>query len=581
MSEPQQAPGQAPVPPDDLPLANLWRWEVERGPQPFLTQPLGGGALQTLTWAQAADEVRRLAAWLQAQGWPAGSRVAILGKNSAHWLLADLAIWAAGHVSVPVYPTLGAADLAHILNHSEARACFVGKLDGTQALLAGAPPGLPLVRLPLAPPLTGRAGVLDWAVLGPAQKPLTGQPVRAAGDVATLIYTSGTTGAPKGVMLSFGALAWTLNCAMTRGQLGPADRFISYLPLAHIAERMMIELGGVRSGGQVFFAESLDTFVTDLQRARPTLFLSVPRLWIKFQQGVQAKLPQPKLARLLGMPLVGRLVRRKVLSGLGLDRCRIAITGGAPMPGECLGWWRALGLELVEVYGLTEVCGLSHGTPRGQFMPGDVGTTYAGVQSRVDGRTGEVQIKSPGQMLGYFKDAEATADSLTPDGWLRTGDQGEFSPDGRLRITGRLVDTFKTTKGRFITPAGIEAPLCRHADIEAGAVTGRGLDQPLGLVLLGVEAAARAAEPAGRAALTQSLGAHLAAVNAGLDNHERLSRLVVFTSAWTPEGGLVTPTMKLRRREVDARFEANYPLWAARPEVVIWADADSGRSQQP
>jgi long-chain acyl-CoA synthetase len=571
MSGPQPAPNPVTVSAADLPLANLWRWETERGGEPFMTQPLGGGAVQTLTWAQAASEVRRLAAWLQAQGWPAGSRVAVLGKNSAHWLLADLAIWAAGHVSVPLYPTLGAQDLAQVLTHSEARACFVGKLDDIAALQDGVPPGLPCLRLPLAPALDG---ALDWMALRGQFAPIGGQPRRGADELATLIYTSGTTGAPKGVMLTFGALAWTLSCALVRRPLGPAERFISYLPLAHIAERMMIELGGLRAGGQIFFAESLDSFVTDLRRARPTLFLSVPRLWIKFQQGVNARLPQPKLARLLRLPLVGRLLRRRVLAGLGLDCCRIAITGGAPMPGECLGWWRALGLDLVEVYGLTELSGLSHGTPPGSFMPGTVGTTYEGVQSRIDAETGEVQLQSPGQMLGYFRDDEASARALTPDGWLRTGDQGSLGPDGRLRITGRLVDSFKTTKGRFIVPTGIEARLGEHDDLEACVVTGRGLDQPLGLLLLGAAAVARAADPAGRAALVHALNAHLDALNATLQGHERLARLVVFTEAWTPDGGLVTPTMKVRRAAVDARFGAHYPRWAAQPDAVVWANAE-------
>lgn len=552
------------ITPADLPLAQLWHWEAARGAQACMVQPLGAGQVQTLSWAQAADEVRRLAGWLQAQGWPAGSRVAILGKNSAHWLLADLGIWAAGHVSVPIYPTLGARELRHVLAHCEARACFVGKLDSTQALLQDGAPDLPLVRLPLAPPLPG---ALDWAALRELHPPLAGQPTRAADELATLIYTSGTTGEPKGVMLSFGALAWTLGCALTRRPLGPAERFISYLPLAHIAERMLIELSGLRSGGQIFFAESLDSFVADLQRARPTVFLSVPRLWIKFQQGVNAKLPPPRLARLLRLPLIGRLVRRRVLAGLGLDECRIAITGGAPMPGECLAWWCALGLDLVEVYGLTEVCGLTHGVPPGQCRPGTVGTAYDGVQSRLDPTSGEVQVRSPGLMLGYFKEPQASASALTPDGWLRTGDQGRIEADGSLRITGRLVDSFKTTKGRFISPAAIEARLGEHPAIEACMVTGRGLDQPLGLVLLGASAA-----EAGRDALAQSLDAHLQAVNAGLQSHERLSRLVLFTEPWTPDGGLVTPTMKIRRSAVDARLGALYPGWIEQPAPVVWAE---------
>ncbi len=564
------APGQPlSIRPADLPLASLWRWEADRGAQVFMTQPVGGGAVQTLTWGQAADEVRRMAAWLQAQAWPAGSRVAILGKNSAHWMLADLAIWAAGHVSVPVYPTLGTQALAHVLEHSEARACFVGKLDSTQALLEGRPAGLPLITLPLAPPLPG---ALAWATLCAAHAPLRGQPTRLPDELATLIYTSGTTGEPKGVMHSFGALAWTLDCALQRRALRADERFLSYLPLAHIAERMLIEQGGLRSGGQIFFAESLDTFMADLQRARPTIFLSVPRLWLKFQQGVGDKLPAATLARLLRVPLLGRLMARKVLTGLGLDRCRIAITGAAPMPGGCLGWWRALGLDLVEVYGLTETCGLTHGTPPGSFMPGTVGTVYAGVHSRIDADTGEIQVRSPGLMLGYFKQPEATAQVMTTDGWLRTGDQGRVEADGSLRVTGRLVDTFKTSKGQFIAPALIEGRLATHPDIETCMVTGWGLDQPLGLVLLSPAAVQRASDPAQRATLLQSLGEHLLALNAKLNRHEQLCCLALLSTPWTPESGLVTPTLKIRRAQVDATFSGRYRAWAAGPDAVVWAE---------
>ena len=552
--------------PDDLPLQRFYHWERERPDAVFMTQPLGAGAVRDISWGQAASEARRMAAWLTAQGWPAGSKVAILGKNSAHWILADLAIWMAGHVSVPIYPTFNGEALRYILEHSESRACFVGKLDEVSAL-AGVPKDVPLVILPLAPPLPGAT----WDQLIGANQPMTGKPVRDGEDMATIIYTSGTTGNPKGVMHRFNAMAWGLASAARRVIMNSQDRYLSYLPLAHVAERMIIEQGALRNGSRIFFAESLDTFVQDLNRARPTVFFSVPRLWVKFQQGVHAKMPPAKLKRLLRLPLVGNLVRRKVLKGLGLDQCRLAAGGAAPMPPDVLGWYRDLGLDLIEVYGMTENCGISHATVPGSFKPGTVGVPYDGVESRIDPATGEIQMRCPALMIGYYKDPEQTAATMTADGWLRTGDKGQVNPDGCLRITGRVKDIFKTSKGKYVAPAPIEDLLVTHPDIEACAVTGANFAQPLAIVMLSPDAIKRIADPSERAALTDSLGVHLKAVNARVEAHEQLDCLAVVANAWTPENGLVTPTFKVKRPRIEDTYASHYEGWLAQRKPVVWA----------
>ncbi|MFZ3219484.1 MAG: AMP-binding protein, partial [Rhodoferax sp.] len=467
------------VTPDDLPLQCLYRWERERSDRIYLTQPMGGGTVQDLSWSQAADQVRRMAGWLQAQGWPAGSRVAIIGKNSAHWVLADLAIWMAGHVSIPIYPTFNAEALSYILKHSESRACFVGKMDDSTQLQAGVPAGVTLIALPLAPALPA----LQWNTLLAQNPPVPGMPVRDPDDVGTIIYTSGTTGKPKGVVHTFRAMAWAVTSGTQRVRMNSSDRFISYLPLAHVAERMLIEQGSLRYGSHIFFAETLDTFLQDLQRARPTIFFSVPRLWVKFQQGIHAKIPAHKLQTLLGLPVVGWLVRRKILKGLGLDQCGLAAGGAAPMPPDVLQWYRNLGLDLIEVYGMTENCGASHSTLPGSLQTGSVGLPYTGVESRIDPETGEILMRSPALMQGYYREPEQTAAALTADGWLRTGDKGSIDADGFLRITGRVKDIFKTSKGKYVAPAPIEDLLVLHPDIEACAVTGAEYSQPIGLVM--------------------------------------------------------------------------------------------------
>ena len=559
------------VSPDDLALQCFFRWERERADKVFMTQPLGGGAVQDITWSQAGNEARRMATWINAQNWPAGSKIAILGKNSAHWILADLAIWMTGHVSVPIYPTFNGDALRFILDHSESKACFVGKLDDVSALKDGTPAGTPLIALPLSPAI---AGALSWDKLVADNKPLAGTPQRAGDEMATIIYTSGTTGNPKGVMHKFSALAWGLSSAQRRIKMDSNDRYLSYLPLAHVAERMIIEQGVLRNGSRVYFAESLDTFVQDLNRARPTIFFSVPRLWVKFQQGVHHKMPPQKLKRLLSIPIIGGLVRRKVLKGLGLDQCRLAAGGAAPMPPDVLRWYRDLGLDLIEVYGMTENSGVSHATLPGTSRPGTVGLPYDGVDSRIDPQTGEIQMRCPALMLGYYKDPEQTAATITADGWLHTGDKGVIEADGYLRITGRVKDIFKTSKGKYVAPAPIEDLLVTHPDVEACAVTGANFAQPLGIVMLSPDAVTRlAADPAARGELEASLKVHLKAVNAKLEAHEQLDCLAVIATAWTPENGLVTPTFKVKRPKIEDAYARNYEGWLAQRKPVVWTDA--------
>jgi long-chain acyl-CoA synthetase len=551
----------------DLPLQCLYRWERERANQTYLTQPTGASKVQDITWREAADQVRRTASWLALQGWPEGSRVAIIGKNSAHWILADLAIQMAGHISVPIYPTFNGEALAYILQHSDARACFVGKMDDTANLQTGVPSGVPLVALPLAPPIKA----LAWDDIQANNAPMAGTPAPQMDAICTIIYTSGTTGKPKGVVHTYRTMAWGVTSATRRVCMDVNDRYISYLPLAHVAERMLIEQASLRYGGHVFFAEALDTFVQDLQRARPTIFFSGPRLWVKFQHGVHSKMPAKKLDMLMSIPVIGHLVRRKILKGLGLDQCRLAAGGAAPMPADVLQWYRKLGLNLIEVYGMTENCGVSHSTLPGSSLMGSVGLPYDQVESGIAPESGEILMRSPALMMGYYKDDAATADAITPDGWLRTGDKGRIDGDGHLSITGRVKDIFKSSKGKYVAPAPIEDLLIMHPDIEACAVAGAHLAQPLGLVMLSQEAVARSAAPNEREALTTSLTAHLATVNAELEPHERMDCLVVITTAWTPENGFVTPTLKVKRMRIEEAYASHYQEWLGQRIPVAWS----------
>ena len=279
-------------------------------------------------------------------------------------------------------------------------------------------------------------------------------------------------------MLSFGAITRAatgiMNEIRERLAEGTESRMLSYLPLAHSFERSWVLAASLLDGSsRIFFAESVDTFLQDLQRARPTLFISVPRLWLKFQQGVFATLPAHKLDRLLGIPLLGRIVARKVLKSLGLDAVVQAGSGSAPIPPELIAWYRRLGLELYEGYAMTEDSAYSHSVNRQYSAPGWVGVPLPGLQARL-AADGEVLVKSPGQFSGYYKQPELTAASFTDDGFFRTGDLGEQRADGLLRITGRAKELFKTAKGKYVAPAPIENRLLANALLELAMVSGVG-----------------------------------------------------------------------------------------------------------
>ena len=554
---------------DMLALQRLYLWEKTAPARIALTQPMGNAVVIDFTWSQVVDQVRRMAAHLQAQGWEPGSKVAILSKNCAWWLMSDLAIWMAGYVSVPLYPTLAADTVRQILTHSEARACFIGKLDGWAGMKPGVPQGLPCISYPLSP-LDAIRSYEGWDEICARNQPLAGEPVRDADALATLIYTSGTTGKPKGVMHSFGNFAWALDSGIRRIPMSEADRMLSYLPLAHVVERVLVEHGWLRTGMRLYFAESLETFTADIQRAHPTIFFSVPRLWVKFQHGVHHKMPPAKLNRLLAIPLIGAIVRRKVRKALGLDQCRIAAGGAAPMPVSLLNWYRGLGLPINEGYGLTENLAVSHLTVPGSDQTGTVGPPYEGVEARIDAETGEIQMRSPAVMQGYYKEPAQTRDTFTADGWLRTGDKGRIDPQGNLHITGRVKDLFKTSKGKYVAPAPIEDKLVMHEAVEACVVTGANLGQPLGIVMLNAETVTRVSDPVARSELEASLAQHLKDVNATLDPHEQLDCVVVETTAWTVDNDLITPTFKVKRNRIEELYSAQYEVWESSRRKVIW-----------
>ncbi len=549
-------------------------WEKESPDVLHFIQPLGGGSANIKTWTfgQAMREARCMAAYLQRLNFPPKSRIAICSKNCAHWILADWAIWMAGHVSVPIYPILNASTVRYILEHSDAKLLFVGKLDPVWGQMqSGVPVGVQKVAFPLAPPNDHD----QWDAIVARHEPLAQIPKRTPEEMATVIYTSGSTGEPKGAMLSFGAMAVATAGIVKALGISETDRMLSYLPLAHTMERWIIGGASTVTPFRVFFAESIDTFLQDLQRARPTLFISVPRLWLKFQAGVFKKLPPQKLERLLKVPFLSGIIKKKVLKGLGLDAVRIAGSGSAPISAELLEWYRRLGLELLEGYGMTENFNFSHLSRPGQVRPGYVGSPYPGVECKLSAE-GEVLVKSPGLMMGYFKQPNETRATFTEDGFLKTGDCGTIDELGRLTLTGRVKEIFKTSRGKYVAPAPIESQVLNHPRVEQCCVTGAGQPQPYALVVLSEDARARVKQSS-KQMIEDELKDHLAKINAGLDNVEQLQFFSVVNDEWLPENGFLTPTLKIKRGKIEEAYASQVAGWYAQNRKVVWSESPASR----
>jgi long-chain acyl-CoA synthetase len=473
--------------------------------------------------------------------------------------MADLAIMMSGHISVPVYATLSASGIREILDHSESKLIFLGKVEDFEAQKTGIDARLHRISFPFYGPADG----LLWDDLLGSSELLLDNFLPDPDSVASIMYSSGTTGTPKGVMLTFGSFGYVGSQVKKYFNLQKPQRFFSYLPLSHIAERALMEMVALSSGSTISFTESLQTFAGDLQHEQPSIFGGVPRIFAKFREGVLNKFPEDKLRRLLSIPLVNILLKRIIIKKMGLSQASPIVCGAAPSPVSLLNWFKELGLEIRETYGMTENTAYSHSNYR-LIKIGTVGQAWPDVDVKCD-KNGEILIRHPALMKGYFKDPATTAKVFTEEGFLRTGDEGVIDLQGFLTITGRIKDQFKTDKAKFIAPAPIELKFSSNPDIDQVCVVGTGLPQPIALVTLSVTGRQKTKE-----VVEAGLKDTLEAVNKTLEKYEHVQVGVILKENWSIENGLMTPSLKVKRNAVEKLHTRQYLEWFNKGTAVVW-----------
>ena len=555
----------------------------------------------SITWGQFGEGARRIASFLIDEGVGAGDHVAIWAANRPEWHTADAGILLIRGCPVPVYQTLSAEQAQYVLNHSESRVVFVEN-EALLARILEQRDQLPSLRRVVVmegldtPSPDGFAVPWERALeAGERQLQRNGPEIeqRTAAtrmeDVVTLIYTSGTTGPPKAVMLTNDNIAASAEGLEGIVEVGPDDRVLSYLPLAHIAERMVSEFRSYRYGNATWFLDGLPNLGARLREVRPTHFFGVPRVWEKMastiDKQIEASSPVKRAlarwalrtgrraqdARERGNPvpaglqrrldLADRLVLSKLRSAIGFDDVRILASGAAPIDPEVLRFFAAMGLEICEVYGQSENTGSTTLNRPGRIRVGTVGQVFPGNEVRI-AEDGEIQVRGGVVFPGYLKSPEATAAALV-DGWLMTGDVGEFDEDGYLRITDRKKDLIITAGGKNISPGNIENALATHPLVGHAVAIGDRRPFMTALITLDAEEVAAIAtqrgwprEPAALAehpGVRTELQRHVDAVNAKLSQVEQVKRFAILPNEFSQDAEL-TPTLKVKRKVVVERY---------------------------
>ena len=547
----------------------FYEWEKQLKDKPYLKQPFGD-EWEEYTWGEVGNMARRLATGLKSLNLREGAHIGIYSKNCREWIISDLAIVMAGYVSVPFFPSLNGKELSYIMDYGDVDALFIGKIETWDQIKDDLPQGMPLIKFPHYDGCSNVTKGHEWFEFIDSHEPMQNPNKPKLSDLWTIIFTSGTTGNAKGVMLTYQAIDGIKvvlddpNNPLGIKHDGNND-FISYLPLNHIFERVVIEWCSFRYGGTISFVESLDTFAKNLKAVQPHVFAAAPRVWTKLQLGLLTKFPQKKLDTLLKIPLLSSLLKKLIKKGLGFSKARIVVSGSAPMPVELIEWFRKVGVYITNGYGMTENCAICSSVDGRDFEKlHTVGQPQKGVELKIDQETGEILMKGPFIMKGYYKNDELTNTTLR-GGWLHTGDKGFLDEDNYLHITGRVADSFKTSKGEYIEPLTLEQHFVNINEIEEVCVVGLGIAQPLCLIQLSEIGKNTSTE-----VISKMLTDRLSEVNSDLVNYKKISTLIIVKDEWTQQNGIVGPTQKLKRGAIEDKYSKDYLNWHNFNEEVIF-----------
>ena len=548
-----------------LPTPNemILKWAEERPNEVYLKQIINRQFVE-FTYKEVADKALRLVTALEELGAKPGDRVALVSKNCAEWFITDLAMMLGDFVSVPIFPTAGADTIAYCIEHSESKIVIAGKLDDPAATQQVIDENPELISIAL-PYDTAAKCQYAFNDLIDKSAPSSKRPVHHDDKLMSLVYTSGTSGQPKGAMLTYGAFTWSVQRLIDHIGIEKNDRLFSYLPLAHITERVYIFGSSVMGGVPTAFPESLDTFIEDVKMHRPTLFISVPRLWTLFQQRIQDKLPQKKLNILLKIPFVNSLIKKKLADGLGLDQARVLGCGSAPVSPALLDWYESVGLHITEAWGMTE--SFAYSTLNYPFRAdkiGSVGNAGPGVELKI-AEDDEILVRSKGLFSGYYKNDIATQESFNADGWLHTGDIGAIDSEGYLTIQGRKKDTFKTAKGKFVAPVPIEKKLFEYSRVEMMCLIGLGLPGPILLVV------PHDFPNFDRERYERTTKRVIEKMNSQLASHEKIKGVLMIKEPWSIENGILTPTLKIKRHILEQKYHEVGHNWP-KDKLVVWEE---------
>jgi len=345
--------------------------------------------------------------------------------------------------------------------------------------------------------------------------------------------------------------------------LNEKSKLFSYLPMAHVAERLG-ESMSIIAGAEITYPESLETFAQDLENTRPTAFFGVPRIYAKFQEKVLEKVPQKKLDFLLRIPILNGIIKKKLQTKLGLRNAKIVGSAAAPLSVDLINWYKSIGIHIMQLYGMTEDCCISHANLPGANKIGTVGKAHDSVQIKLSPE-GEILIKNNCLFRGYFKNEEKTREVFDSEGFFRTGDKGEYDHDGFLTVIGRAKDEFKTDKGKYVSPSYLELELSKNPAIETICVVGTGIPQPIALITLSEFGLDQSKDQ-----LSNSLIASLEEVNPKFEKHEKMEKVVIMKEAWTIDNGLITPSLKVRRNAIEKLHEPYYKTWFENENKVIF-----------